>query len=74
MLSVLTRLVGFHALDEREALLTAFPFKVIEIKETEDMYVVVAEGCTPESIKRGKKYLKKMGFKKLSKKCVVVCK
>ena len=71
MLSLPLRWFKVH--DELEVLRSAAPFELIEVVETRNMYVLKAKECCPSDIKRFKDYLKKAGFKRLSKRVVVIC-
>ncbi|UXD22004.1 hypothetical protein IPA_00740 [Ignicoccus pacificus DSM 13166] len=60
-------------MEEEEALRRAFLWEIIELKSLGNLYVIRARGCDPEKIKLFKDVLRKMGFKKLSKRVVVYC-
>ena len=71
MLSVIRKLLDPS--NEMEILLNAAPFEVIEIVEHSNEYVLRAKGCCIRQIKEFKEYLRKAGFRSLSKKVIVVC-
>ena len=62
-----------HPIDEVEAIKVAFPGEVLSVEEYGKLYVVRTKGCDPNVVKRFKNILKRMGYKKLSKKVVVAC-
>jgi len=71
VLSLSLRWLKTH--DELEVLKNAATFELVEVVETRNMYVLKAKECCPTDIKRFKDYLKKAGFKRLSKRVVVIC-
>jgi len=63
----------FKPMDELEFIMTYAPFEITEIIEFSNKYVIKSKDCDVKQIKEFKEYLKKAGFKSLSKKVVIVC-
>ncbi len=62
-----------HVMSEREAIERAYPGEIISIIEFNKLYVVKVNSCDPEKARIFKENLKKMGFKRLTKRVVVSC-
>jgi DNA-directed RNA polymerase subunit F len=60
-------------MSEREALERAYPGEILNVLEFNKLYVVKVSNCDPEKARIFKENLKKMGFKKLTKRVVVSC-
>jgi len=60
-------------LDDIEIIMKISPFEIIEVVEYGRDYVIKARDCTPREIKELKSYLKKAGYKDLSRRIIVVC-
>lgn len=63
----------FKPMDELEFITNSAPFEIVEIIEYSNMYVIKSKECNIKQIREFKEYLKKAGFKSLSKKVVIVC-
>ncbi len=67
------KMIKVHEVDEKEAIESSYPGKVISVEQVGKLYVVEVEACSPFHIYLFKRNLREAGFKKLDKKVVVRC-